>query len=98
MAGLGIPFLDKNIVPFPPKIPAVGAATAQQAQVNIPTAASALTYIGSNLIYVAAFIMLTLIIFWTLGKKASFYFLLLVLAGQLIFNASTIQALLPIKG
>lgn len=70
-------------------MPAHGAAYQTQ------TAGEAVSYIGSHLIYVAMFIFLTIVMYWTVGSKGTFWFLVLVLIGQLLFNISEIQALLP---
>lgn len=59
------------------------------------TAGEAVSYIGTHLIYVAVFIFLTLVMYWTVGSKGTFWFLVLVLLGQLLFNIKEIQALLP---
>lgn len=58
------------------------------------TASEAGAYISSHMIYVIAFILLSLAIYWTLGSKATFYFLLLVLSGQLLTNASFLKQVL----
>lgn len=57
------------------------------------TLQAGLSYISSNLIYVIVFILLTLGIYWAAGGKAAFYFLLLVLLGQLVTNANFLSQL-----
>ena len=44
----------------------------------------ALKYFNSHIAYVFVFILVTLAMFYTVGKKSTTYFLLLVLLGQLI--------------
>jgi hypothetical protein len=55
-------------------------------------------YLSSNMIYVIVFILFTLAIYWTAGGKPTFYFLLIVLLGQLVTNGQELAALLPKKG
>lgn len=57
------------------------------------TAGAALSYISGHFLYVVAFFFLTLAIYWSVGAKAAFYFLLLVLLGQLMSNADYLQQL-----
>lgn len=73
---------------IPKMLPAHGPAYQEQ------TAANALNYIGSNAIYVFVFFFLVLVMIWTIGSKGTFWFLVLVLAGQLLFNVNEIQSLL----
>ena len=108
MAGFGIPFLD-NSVYHAPLTPAPGPTVqadqtwrssvtflpSHGAAYQTQTADVALTYIGSNLIYVFVFILLTLVLTWTVGKKGTMAFLVLVLLGQLIFNVDAVKALFP---
>jgi len=44
----------------------------------------ALSYFNKHIVYVFVFILVTLAMFYTVGKKSTTYFLLLVLLGQLI--------------
>ena len=85
----------ESTTPLNPKLdlwPSHGPA--YQAQ----TAGEATAYIGTHLIYVALFIFLVVLISWTVGEKGAFWFLVLVLLGQLLSNATEIQSLLPTKG
>lgn len=50
-----------------------------------------LDYLGTRIPFILAFLALLVAIYWTVGKKGTFEFLLLVLAGQLLGNASTIS-------
>lgn len=65
------------------------------AEYEAQTAREALGYIGTHLIYVAVFIFLTVVLYWTVGSKGTFWFLVLVLLGQLLFNVKEIQAIMP---
>jgi len=61
------------------------------------TGSEALSYFGSNVIYVVVFILLTLVMTWTVGDRLTFWFLALVILGQLVTNVAEVQALLPGK-
>lgn len=52
------------------------------------------SYINSNIIYVVVFIIMVLGLFYLVGKKATVYFLLLVLLGQLIIPGGTGEGVL----
>lgn len=53
------------------------------------TLAEGANYINSNMVYVIVFIILTLAVYYTVGKKATGYFLGIVLLGQLVIPGGT---------
>jgi len=48
-----------------------------------------LTYIGNHMIFVVVFILMTLGLYYMVGKKSTTYFLLVVLVGQLVIPGGT---------
>lgn len=53
-----------------------------------------LNYIVGNLPLVMFFLVIVLIIYWFAGAKATFYFLILIVLGQLVLNGKYISELL----
>lgn len=47
-----------------------------------------LNYLGSHFVYIFVFIIMTLALFYLVGNKATTYFLVLVLLGQLIIGGA----------
>jgi hypothetical protein len=50
---------------------------------------------SNNILYIAFFFFLILLINWFIGQKYVFYFLLLVLAGSLIYNVNNFKITTP---
>lgn len=73
--------------PFSQNNNTVSGALNYVAPSNPASATSAgLSYIGGHIIYIVVFIIFTLILYYTVGKKSTAYFLILVLLGQLVIG------------
>lgn len=63
------------------------AAHGEEHQVR--TVLDGANYINSNMVYIIVFILFTLALYYFMGNKATIYFLLVVLIGQLIIPGGT---------
>jgi len=63
----------------------------QVAKDAIPSAGAGIGYIAGHLGYVVVFILFTLGLYYTVGKKGTTYFLAIVILGQLVISDGVIS-------